>query len=176
MRNIDLDRRESRRANSRSRNGIKPARKGEIGARARLPFHRHPDEPPSPLLPGRTTLTFLPVNRDSIAAHGSGETKKKKNIPDTIFDEIGFFFCPRVTFLSLYRNREVKARITELEIAAAKRNYASRVVSFRGGKFPASGNGRRTPHALLQAAGIFETRELERNSGDLCCENIGGYC
>lgn len=70
----------------------------------------------------------------------------------------------------------MKARITELEIAAAKRNYASRVVSFRGGKFPASGNGRRTPHALLQAAGIFETRELERNSGDLCCENIGGYC
>lgn len=69
----------------------------------------------------------------------------------------------------------MKAGITELEIAAAKRNYASRMVSFRGGKFPASGNGRRTAAALLQAAGIFETRELERNSGDLCCENIGRW-
>lgn len=109
------------------------------------------------------------------------QKKKKKEIQTQYSARLDFLFSPNndACYISVaIRNGEVKAGITELEIAAAKRNYASRVVSFRGGKFPASGNGRRTAAAaaaLLQAAGIFETRELERNSGDLCCENIGRW-
>lgn len=57
------------------------ARKREISGReSTLPFHRHPDGPPSPVprLPGRTTLTFFPVNRDSIGTAG------QKHSPDTM--------------------------------------------------------------------------------------------
>ena len=71
--------RKSRSRTNSWRNETRRARKREIIG---LPFHRHPDRPRSPVpqLPGRTTLTFFPLNRDSIGAHRASpdEEKKKK--------------------------------------------------------------------------------------------------
>lgn len=64
---------------------------------SQLPFHRHPDRPPStvPQLPGRTTLTFLPVNRDSTVAP-FGTIKR----PDTVHPLAVFPFDDADTILS----------------------------------------------------------------------------
>lgn len=92
-----------------------------------------------------------------------------------------FFFFPiatRVTFLSLLEQRGESANHW------AGNSGCETKLCISGGvlsRWKVSSEWKRAKDAqaaaaLLQAAGIFETRELERNSGDLCCENIGGYC